>query len=88
VLTCHSVVMQTAVGSYKGWTLSLLVLAYCKVGVCILQGWCVQTARWAYAYCKVGVGILQGGHVQQWEVQLTNAVVHVLIVQQTGKRLD
>ena len=42
--------------------------AYCKVGMCILQGGHMHTARWVYAYCKVGakVGtcILQDGRMQ------------------------
>lgn len=67
-------------GSCWSWTLSLLVLAhckvgmrmlqgghaqYCKVGVCkLLQGGRVDIARWAWRYCRVGVRMLQGGHVQ------------------------
>ena len=42
----------------------------------------MHIARWACAYCKAGVSILQGGHVQKWELQLTDVVVHVLFVTQ------
>lgn len=50
----------------RGWILSLLVLVI---------------ARWVCACCKVGVCTLQGGHEQKWELQLTNVLVHVLIVE-------
>ena len=49
-------------------------------GACALQSGHVHIAWLVCAYCKVGICILQGGQVQQWELQLTNAVVRVLIL--------